>query len=1038
MSNKKLSGKALVIQITREETRIGLVRLGQTNPDLQASLILPTPEGAVEDGEIRNLTAMKDILRPALEDPVFRRVRRCVFVLCSSRVISATTKIPAKQKNARLNQLLHANMDEYFPIQTEDYLLTWETAGLVETDGFKEKQIQLWAVPRLLVSRYYELAAGLGRTVAAVDYCGNSAAAAAGATFTISKKAHKESGKKGLTLGKKKQAEEFDTAPVAVLDEPVGESSLYLHVDDDSIISTFVTDGQVKLQRLVQRGFSLEADLGETAIAMEYFNALPDTDGAVNRVVLSGSAVGEVLDCNGADILGVPTEILPCMPDSSWALVLGASRTKLDFGIVELSRDGSEAKLWQFILVFAGAGALMAVIMLFMTSSLTWSTELGSLRNTQNQMMILAQQNSGAADEYHAYESAYNAYNMDWAMLQGSIRTYNDNLGLILDEFEGKIPSSATVTTLTLTDQSVAAQLAFKKLEDVAFFIQGMRDLKYANMDGISSVSMGPYYTAEMLRAMQGQTTDATGDLFAALMSGGMEGLDGTGLTQDQLMELVAAAQQDTNSASIDMGKYEQLMKLYQTMYGGAAPTEGSLTEEAPTEGGAFEDLLSAAGLDMKDMDMDSLLPIIMEANGPLMVEDVLRYNRIMEAAKTGDISKAEPGDLAFMLNIMDKANGGSGERFTEKEIELLLGLVGGTSGGISGDMSKEELEDLLEDILSGKTDKDEVEDLIQDIVGGNTNIKDEQMQEIIDGILGGGSVTVKGNYSQLLEANGITVEKLRLNLQNLTLKELEDLQSGYGADFNYDEEDLEKFLKKTERRPNVRKDALESLLENDPKKMEDDPAAMYHFFLLLREDAEKKEKDQILYNLIEKDLKNDEGVYDMIFKTSTQKSLDKNLDKFIRMLITKQKVRLAAEELIQTDVLLSSKFAAHLDAVLYNKKKVDTSVDMEQILADLRSGDVMDKPLKVQNAVMALLGEKVAGLYKAAVTAPINPGFNLGDLLGGGAVQQIQPEIRYFITVSMSYKDELILAELQRKGLDFSIKVDGPLQVDGAQEVSQ
>ena len=139
MSNKKLSGKALVIQLTREEMRIGLTRLGQANPELQASVILPAPEGAVEDGEIRNLAAVKDALRPVLEDTAFRHVHRAVFVLCTSRVISAQTNVSSKQKGTRLNQILQANMDEYFPVQTEDYLLTWEDIGRAEDSEFRER-----------------------------------------------------------------------------------------------------------------------------------------------------------------------------------------------------------------------------------------------------------------------------------------------------------------------------------------------------------------------------------------------------------------------------------------------------------------------------------------------------------------------------------------------------------------------------------------------------------------------------------------------------------------------------------------------------------------------------------------------------------------------------------------------------------------------------------------------------------------------------------------------------------------------------------
>ena len=1029
MSNKKLSGKALVIQITREETRVGLVRLGQANPDLQASVILPTPDGAVEDGEIRNLTDMKDLLRPVLDDPVFRRIHRCVFVLCSSRVISSSAKLPAKQKGKRLDQVLRANMDEYFPIQTEDYLLTWEQVGQTVTDGFKENMIQMWAVPRLMVSRYYELAAGLGLTVAAVDYCGNSAACAAGVSFVETKKiaaANKAVGKKkNLSFGKKKgKKAEQAVEPVAVLDEPVyeaGESTLYLHVDDDSIITTFVTNGQVKMQRLVQRGFSLDADLGETAISMEYFNTLPETAARVSSVVLSGSAVGEVLTCGVEDILGVAVDILPCMPDPSWALVLGASRTKLDFGIPELSRDGSEAKLWQFPLVFAGAAALMAVIMLTMTSSLTWTTELGSLRNTQNQMMILAQQNSGAADDYHAYESAYNAYSSDWNALQGSIRTYNDNLGLLLDEFESKIPSSATVTTLQITDQSLSAQLAFQKLEDVAYFIQTIRDMQYATRESLSSVSMGPYYTAEMLRAMQSQATDASGDLMAALGMAGLGGDATGGLSMEDIMAMVSGAQADTNKVDVNLEDAYTILNLFGVTE--KAPGKGSFETgvsaaaelEAPPVKGGIEDIVGALGVDLSDT--DTMLKILQEANGgkKLTLSEVSQYLNLMEHVKNGEVDKVDPELLTNLLNAAYKNNGGSGNKFTEAQVELLLGLITGNLKDNDDDDKKNDDDDDDDDDKSSGSKKEE---------NVTVTIKDPEA------------------FTQMLGEQDVNIASLRLGLQNLTKEQLKVLQDEYGTKQSqaFDKDDLEEYIE--DANLSKRKDAIESLLYNNPKKKDDDPAAMYHFFLLLKEDeAKKNEKDQILYPRLEKKLDKNEEVYEMLSE-STQKDLDKYLDKLISMLTQNQNSVKATEQLIMTDDLLSSKLAAHLAYSMKKILRVDTSVDMDQILKDLETGDVMKKDKDVQDAVLALLSEKTQKLYLAAVETTLNKpqdSFDINDLLGnlsGG--QPLQPEIRYFITVSFSYDDSLILEELQRKGLDFSVKVPGPLSVDAAQEVSQ
>ena len=877
MSKKKLSGKALVIQITREEIRVAQMRLGQGDPEMQASVLLPTPDGAVEDGEIRNLTALKDALRPALEDPVFRRTRRTVFVLCSSRVISGTTRLPAKQKGKRLEQVLQANMDEYFPVQTDDYLLTWEHAGYVSDEGFRESLIQLWAVPRAIVSRYYELAAGLGLTIAAIDYCGNAAAAAAGLSFAAPKaakaaKAPRKEKKSGKGLGKKKAAgteqELQDDAAVAVMEAPVEETEaatvsetapvLYLHIDDDSIITTFAVDGQVKLQRLVQRGFSLENDLGETAISLEYFNALPETPAPVGRAVLSGSAVGEAEEWNLQDLLGIPTETLDCLPDPSWALVLGASRTKLDFGIAELSRDGSEAKLWQFVLVFGGGAALVAVVLLLMTSSLTWSTELGGLRNTQNQYMILAQQNAGAAQAYNEYSSAYDAYSSDWESVYGSVRTYNDNLVLILEELEDKLPTSATVTTFNMTDQSVSAQVAFKDKGDVAYFLQSLRGMKYANLDGISSLSIGPYYTQEALIAQQ-NAASGSGDAasaLAGLRGSGSLGSSG-GLDVSQLAGLMAIVS-GTESAPTEGGEAVEL-----------PPTEGSnalmntLLKQA--SGGAFT---------MDNMNMDTMMPILVKANGgePLGIEDVLRYATLMDAVESGDLGAGDPGALTDILNAMDDNN-----NYSVSEVQSMLTLLQGYGGlggsnGLGGGSG-----------TNGKYTEEDVKNMVTSSGGSLSDLTDDEIQDMLDAL--NGNSTKSSALKQLLEAQNITVKTLRLNLQNLTKDQLEDLQDAYAATEDatkYDSDDLDDFI--DDATTGEREDAIESLLHNNATRMDDDPAAMYRFFLLLQEDAEKTASKQILYKLIKNDVLENPDMHRMIYE-SNQSMLNKQLDNFIKLL---------------------------------------------------------------------------------------------------------------------------------------------------------
>ena len=191
---KKHTGRALVIQIGEADIRIAGTSLGASAPQLSYSTVIPTPEGAVEDGAILDPEALQEALREPLSAPEIQRIRKAVFVLCSTQVLSGTAAVPPGAER-QMDKLLSANADLYFPVDTADYHLVWSPAGVdVDENGDRVRIMQLWAVPNGILDRYYALANGLGLSVEAVDYCGSSIAGAVGAAFDIPQAARRVRG----------------------------------------------------------------------------------------------------------------------------------------------------------------------------------------------------------------------------------------------------------------------------------------------------------------------------------------------------------------------------------------------------------------------------------------------------------------------------------------------------------------------------------------------------------------------------------------------------------------------------------------------------------------------------------------------------------------------------------------------------------------------------------------------------------------------------------------------------------------------------
>ncbi len=100
--SKIITGKVLSVQLGREETRLVLLNDGA---QILHAASMATPAGAVEDGMIRNPDAIREMLKGVRKDPAFQKVRKVVFALCTSQVITEVVTTPDLPK-AKLGKLL--------------------------------------------------------------------------------------------------------------------------------------------------------------------------------------------------------------------------------------------------------------------------------------------------------------------------------------------------------------------------------------------------------------------------------------------------------------------------------------------------------------------------------------------------------------------------------------------------------------------------------------------------------------------------------------------------------------------------------------------------------------------------------------------------------------------------------------------------------------------------------------------------------------------------------------------------------------------
>lgn len=929
MSKQKLSGRALVVQITEREIRIAQMTLG--SDAISTQVILPTPPNAVEDGQLVGLDALHDAMEPVLRQGLFRRCRKVVFSLCSTQVISESVTVPAVKKQQRLGQMLLANMDEYFPIDPGEYQLSWESVGVEAREDARHLRVQLWAVPRAMLQRYYALANSMGLSVAAVDFCGHSHATAVDADFALPKHA-------------KSSADTDDGV------------CLYINAESELLLLTFVHNGQVKLQRLLQRGYSQQDDLNEAGIVLDYFSAMPGRARLTSAVLSGGQAKEAGLAPALASLLNVPVEMAETDYGAQWLLCQGAALTALDFGDPELNHiTGARAPInraWQYGLVFLGGAALTASVLLLLTSKLSWSTELDGLRAQQDRLTALAQQNAGCAENYHNYSSMYDAYSADWDNVFDSVRTYNDNLELVLGELEAKLPKKSTVTALSTTELCLAAQVAFQSKEDAAYFLVALRNVPFMTLNTVSSLTIGP---------REAYSPD----------------------------KMIAALYEEAGKESPVPGTEESA----------ADGTEESSTEEPPTEGG---------------YSLDELFPNASNGITGKMIKDVLPLLR------AAGVDEATIQKIESYADMMEKV----GMTISPDNLDFLQGLLpggGGSSGGGTGGTPSNPNPPVTPSNPGTTTPSTPSTPSVPSRPGNS-----------------GTPVTPttpsSGSTSSASGIESADIAKLRLSLQYLNSNQLDALQAVYGPVQQYSFP-LDSLLKSATAAQE--KAALRSLLQNDP-------AAMYQFFLLMREDIAREEKDQILYDKIFDDIWKNADQHRMFYE-SDDVMLNKYLPNLLNILTDNKTNVNATIALIRQNQTLSGKLALHLAKEMGELRSVNTALDLAMLQKEINSGAAFQRDAATVAAVNALLrkNQQTSGTSGTSGSTGMDEndllmwilmnqlknqtgGSGIPDIFNTGASQTQKPaDNRYYLTVVLTYDESLIQAEQTRKGLDRDAKVE-------------
>lgn len=215
----------LALQIDNGVTQVAEVRVHAKNVTVLKSFSVLTPAGTVEDdGTLVADASFAKLLREQLQAHGIK-TDRGVFCVNSDRIISREITIP-NVKRDKILTMINTNAQDYFPVDISDYKLDYSVQEQVEENGTKMLRILASAVPKPLITSYYELAKMMEIGVEAVDISGNSVLQAVGVN------------------------------PKMISQDGDQEGSTYMvaNLYSGGTQLTFIKDGTVRLQRTISVG----------------------------------------------------------------------------------------------------------------------------------------------------------------------------------------------------------------------------------------------------------------------------------------------------------------------------------------------------------------------------------------------------------------------------------------------------------------------------------------------------------------------------------------------------------------------------------------------------------------------------------------------------------------------------------------------------------------------------------------------------------------------------------------------------------------
>lgn len=138
------------------------------------SFMLNLPEGLYQDGEITDIDQLTYLLRNVLSENGVGQLET-YGVVNSSSIILREVNLPTVS-NEEIESIISYQLEEYIPINPEDYVVKYISLGIIQKEGINYSQILLIGIPRAMIQAHLTLLKSANLKPTVLDYHGNAIA----------------------------------------------------------------------------------------------------------------------------------------------------------------------------------------------------------------------------------------------------------------------------------------------------------------------------------------------------------------------------------------------------------------------------------------------------------------------------------------------------------------------------------------------------------------------------------------------------------------------------------------------------------------------------------------------------------------------------------------------------------------------------------------------------------------------------------------------------------------------------------------------